>query len=127
METTPQGEWQPTAHNLRREFLEQRIVFRVFLVVILMVGVIGGLGGGFVLSREVHHWAAWAFALLFLEPVGLACLLSLVAFAAPDSFAAHFLDGALRRASRAAYVGVLVYLAIVAAAIVYAVFSFARG
>src|SRR6266536_4620197 len=104
METTPQDHWESTSNSLRLEFLEQRVIFRILFVIILILGAVAGLGGGFLLSHEIHHWAGWAFALFFLEPVGLACLLLLVSFAAPDSIAAHFVDSALRRASRAAFV-----------------------
>jgi hypothetical protein len=115
-------EWSRASHDLRREFLAQKPIFRVFLVLILLVSTVGGLAGGFVLAHEVHHWAAWVIALFFLEPVGIASLLSLVSFAAPESFAAYLLGGALRRASRAAFVGLVLYALIVVAAVVYAMF-----
>jgi hypothetical protein len=71
------------------------------LILYLGIGAWGGLSGGYLLARELHHPVSYAISFLILEPVGLCCLAGLVALIAPDSFVAGLLSGALGRAKLA--------------------------
>jgi hypothetical protein len=71
---------------------------RVLLVLYLALGSWGGLWGGYLLAHELHHPISYAISFLILEPVGLCCLVGLVALATPEAWVAGFLSGALGRA-----------------------------
>jgi hypothetical protein len=66
-------------------------------VALLLPASLGGLYGGYALAHEIHHWIAWAVALIIVEPIGLGCLLALGALFSPDSLAAHIFNSHLRR------------------------------
>jgi len=48
---------------------------------------------------EVHHWGAWAFALLVLDPIAVAAFVFLGVLIAPDSALATMLSSARKRAT----------------------------
>ncbi|MGH9318245.1 MAG: hypothetical protein ACRD1P_14195, partial [Thermoanaerobaculia bacterium] len=90
-----------------------RLRGRVVVVIYLLLGGVGSLWGSYALMREVHHWAAWAFALLVLEPVAAASLLCIGVLLVPESFFAEFLAGALRRAKFIAIAFLVAYIALI--------------
>ena|ERR1700731_2199837 len=57
----------------------------------------GILWGSVAVVEEFHHWIAWAFALLLLEPCGIVALVAAAFFIAPRSRPALWLRGSLPR------------------------------
>src|SRR5258708_35059467 len=90
---------ESTAYDLRREFVKGNVFFRIVFILYLVLGAFGGLSGGYLLIHETRHWVPWAVALTIIEPVGIACCVSLLALIAPESVFATFLQGAIRRAT----------------------------
>ncbi|MFN7975403.1 MAG: hypothetical protein U0166_24220 [Acidobacteriota bacterium] len=81
------------------------------LLSLYLVGGSFSLYAGFLLTTELHHWAAWGVSLFILEPIGLFSMIALGALWAPSSAAAFILRLTIGRARRAAIlVGVLVGL-----------------
>jgi hypothetical protein len=108
-----------SAYKLRREFLEQRGIFRWILIAYLLLGGAGGIIGGYLLAHEVRHWASWVLSFGILEPMGFVCLLAIAALVAPDSIAGDLFGGAMVRAKRAAIVFGLLYLGLFLALLLY--------
>jgi MFS family permease len=100
---------------------------RFLLLVYVVPGAFGGLYGGYLLAHEVRHWAAWLFAFLVLEPIGITCLLAIPAILAPDSAAAQFLDWSVPRARRAAILFLGLFLLLVLALCGYVMVEWMRG
>src|SRR5450755_3222885 len=73
------------------------------------------LWGSFAVVEEFHHWVAWTFALVLLEPCGIVSLLAAAFFIAPRSRLALWLRESLPRMKLGLAVSVL------------AVFSFVAG
>jgi hypothetical protein len=71
---------------------------KVVLVVYLVLGGAGSLYTSYFLFREAHHWTAWAFSILILDPIAVASVLCLIVLAWPRSALGELLAGALRRA-----------------------------
>ena len=76
-------------------------------VVVVLYALLGGTGSAYAsyfLVSEVHHWGAWLFALLILDPIALAAFVFLAVLVAPRSFYASWLASAFRRAGFAAII-----------------------
>ena len=75
---------------------------KVLLGVYAVLGGAGSAYASYVLVHEVHHWGAWAFALLVLEPIALAAFVFIGVLFAPDSALATMLSSARKRATAVA-------------------------
>ena len=56
------------------------------------------LWGAYAITSEFRHWIALAFAVVLLEPVGIAALLAAVFLLAPGSALGRWFAGSIRRA-----------------------------
>jgi hypothetical protein len=73
-----------------------------------------GILWGFAVVEEFHHWVAWTFALLLLEPCGIVALVAAAFFIAPRSRLALWLRGSLPRMKLGLMMAVLALFSFVA-------------
>jgi len=78
------------------ESLPRVIRFACSIFMLLMAA--SCLWGAYAITAEFRHWVAWAFAVILLEPVGIAALLAAVFLLAPSSSLGRWFAGAIRRA-----------------------------
>jgi hypothetical protein len=64
---------------------------RVALALLLGAGAVGGLYGGYALTRATSNWLTWSVALLVLDPIGVTSLLAALVILFPRSGLANLL------------------------------------
>ncbi len=88
----------PLAARLLEEWRDSPLRVRVFLCVLTGLAGVGCLYGGYAISHESPGWVSWLLTILILEPLGVACLLSLLLVAAPTPFLGFLFSGSIKRA-----------------------------
>jgi hypothetical protein len=71
-----------------------RVLWSVFMLLMAWAC----LWGAYAVISEFQHWVAWAFAVVLLEPIGIAALLAAVFLLAPGSGLGRWFAGSIRRA-----------------------------
>jgi hypothetical protein len=72
------------------------------------------LWGAYAITSNFHHWVAWAFAVVLLEPIGIVALLAAVFLLAPSSGLGRWFAASIRRAQ----FGLLALLLVIAGGLV---------
>lgn len=107
--------------DIREELSRQPLFLRAYVIGLLFLASVGlGYAGYFLVA--LGGPVATVIGILIVEPLALASLLGLVTVLSPDSLAAAFFPGALRRASYLAFasgiaivgwiIGVFVWIAV---------------
>jgi hypothetical protein len=71
---------------------------RFILAIFMSMMAASCLWGAYAITSEFRHWIAWAFAVVLLEPVGIAALLAAVFLVVPGSGLGRWFAGSIRRA-----------------------------
>ena len=115
-EPTPINPGPPPLHDRGTAFVQEvqgwPLLGRLSLAAVLALLAYGCVNGGLGLT-EYKHWVPWAFTLLFLEPIALACVLAVPFLLVPRSSLGRWLSRALTRVSiGAAVIGIAVATAV---------------
>ncbi|SRR6266851_2264438 len=94
-----------------------RVLWSIFMLVMAW----SCLWGAYAITSEFRHWVAWAFAVILLEPIGIAALLAAVFLLAPSSGLGRWFAGSIRRAK----FGLLALLLVVAGGLMTVLFWWA--
>ena len=102
LEPTPINPGSSPAHDRGAAFVQEVLalspIVRLILAAVLSLIAYGCITGGLGLT-EYGHWVPWAFTLLFLEPIALACILAIPFLLVPRSALGRWLSRALMRVS----------------------------
>jgi hypothetical protein len=106
IEPTGSSRLAEEANDLLDEVENLSQVGRVCGSIVMLIVATACLWGAYAITAEFRHWVAWAFAVVLLEPVGLAAAFAAVFLVAPNSSLGRWFAGSLRRAK----IGLLVTL-----------------
>ena len=110
----------PEVEELLSTWANLRLPAKILIGSYAFLGGMGSLYASQVLVREVHHWGAWAFAILVLDPIAAAGLLCVAMLIAPHSFLASLLASAIRRAKIVAVAFIIASASVIAGLIAFA-------
>ena len=94
---------------------------RIFSSIFMLLMAWSCLWGAYAITSEFRHWIAWAFAVILLEPIGIAALFASVFLLVPNSGLGRWFAASIRRAK----FGLLVLLLVVVGGIMTVLFWWA--
>jgi hypothetical protein len=108
---TVQHHYDDPVERFHAELAEAPAPAKWYLIVLLTLAGTGCAFATWMLFDAGTGWIAKATALLLTEPIGVACIVALLTMAAPESLAARFFGGAMRRAAIVARVVIFAFIA----------------